>query len=366
MIKVIHLRDSPFVGGPEKQILGHCVRLDASRFEPVIASFARDNPNSFLQEAMALGLKSESLPDGKLAAPVAAKRLFEVVRDAADCVVIASGFKADLTAALARVPWIAWFHGYTAATTRVRLYEALDMIALRRACEVIAVCERAACQLRAAGLPRVTVVPNAVDVEAIADGGTRKSARVELGFRDEPVVGAVSRLSPEKGVTYFIEAAPIVLAAHPEARFVVVGDGPLGARVRRRAVALGVGDRVRFVGHRVDAVRLMRAMDIFVLPSLRENLPIALLEAMACGVSVVATDVGGVAEVLHGTGIAPVDPGSADAIAASVIRLLGDRALRADLAAAGTVRVRDYDFGRQVRLMQGIIARSVGQDVNKM
>ncbi len=224
---VLHLRDSPFVGGPEKQILGQCARLDRSRFQPIVASFVRGKPNAFLQEAMALGMRTAAFPDGKLTALSAARRLREIVGEAGDCVVITSGFKADFTAALARVPWIAWFHGHTAATARVRLYEALDMIALRRAEAVIAVCERAAEELRAAGLRNVVTIPNAVDVEYIESHGTRRAARTELGIGDEPVIGTVSRLSPEKGIEYLIDSTPAVLKRHPAARFVIIGDGLL-------------------------------------------------------------------------------------------------------------------------------------------
>lgn len=352
---VLHLRDSPFVGGPEKQILGQCSRLNRSRFEPIIASFTCAKQNAFLQAAMELDMRTAAIPDGKLAAVLAARMLREIVRDVGDCVVIASGFKADLTAALARVPWIAWFHGHTAATARVRLYEALDLIALRRADSVIAVCERAANDLRANGLRHVTAIPNAVDAAQIESCGTRQSARADLGYGDEPVIGTVSRLSPEKGIEYFIDSAPMILREHPAARFVVIGDGPLGPKLRRRAEALGLSDYVTFAGHRPDAAYLIKAMDIFVLPSLRENLPVALLEAMACGVSVAATDVGGVGEVLNGTGVHPFAPRSVQTIAQAVTALLRAPLLRASQAVALKARAADHSFGHQVRLMEDAI-----------
>lgn len=356
MMTVLHLRDSPFVGGPEKQILGQCARLDCTRFEPIIASFASGKPNTFLQEAMALGMRTAVLPDGKLAAVSAGRLLKRIVRAAGECVVIASGFKADFTAALAGVPWLAWFHGRTSATARVRLYEALDVVVLRRALGVIAVCARAALELRARGLHNVIVIPNAVDVEHIESCGTRLSARAELGIGDEPVAGTVSRLSPEKGIEYFIDAAPMVLKQCPAARFVVIGGGPLSLKLSRRAELLGLADRLTFVGHRPDAARLIKAMDVFVLPSLRENMPVALLEAMACGVSLVASDVGGVGEVLSGTGVQPIAPGSPQAIATAVSTLLADPSLRAAQAAALKARANDFSFDHQVRQFETLLS----------
>lgn len=361
MIAVIHLRDSSFVGGPEKQILGQCARLDRSRFEPIVVSFARTKPNALTQAASELDLRADSLPDGKLAVASAVGRLRAIARGAGDCVVVASGFKADMTVALAgrRIPWIAWFHGHTGASPRVRLYEALDLIAVRRAEAVIAVCERAGSDLRRTGLREVRTIPNAVDAERIAAQGTRRSARAELGIEDgELVVGTVSRLSPEKGIGYFIESAPMILRKHPSARFVVIGDGPLGAELRRHAQRLGLSDRLGFAGHRPEAALLVKAMDVFVLPSIRENLPVALLEAMACGVSVVATDVGGVREVLAGTGVQPVSPRSAQAIAEAVTALLDAPQLRAIRGQVLCARAGRYSFDRQARLMETVIEQA--------
>lgn len=365
MTTVIHLRDSPFVGGPEKQILGQCIRMDASRYKPMVASFTSGKPNAFLQEALALGMCTAELTDGKLFAVSAAGKLNEMVCNAGDCVVICSGFKADLTAVLAGVPWIGWFHGHTGVSARVKLYEALDFIALRRAGCVMAVCERAADDLRSIGLQNVLVVPNAVDVEDIADFGTQRSARADLCIGAGPVVGTVSRLSPEKGVEYFIDAMPAILKKCPDAQFLIIGDGPLKSKLRQKADSMGVLDFVTFTGHKPDAVRLAKAMDIFVLPSLKENMPVALLEAMACGVSVVATDVGGVGEVLRGTGIAPIRPSSPDSIASAVILLLNNNSLRMKISNASIARMRDFEFIRQVRCVEGAISQLEVQCVNK-
>ena len=110
-----------------------------------------------------------------------------------------------------------------------------------------------------------------------------------------------------------------------------------------------------FTGFREDATRLMKAMDVFVLPSLRENLPVALLEAMACGVSVVATDVGGVREVLQPAGVDPVAPGSSQPLARAVNALLDDPQLRARCAEALCARAGDFTFDKQVSLMESVI-----------
>ena len=369
MRSVIHLRDSPFVGGPEKQILGQCARLDRSRIEPMIVSFDARGSLALTRAARQLGIRTESLPDGKLAFPNAVRQLRRIVTASGECVVVSSGFKADLTAWLAcsreSVPWIVWFHGHTAATARVRVYEALDTIAAHRASTVIAVCEASARHLRESGLRNVVVVPNAIDASLIASDGSRETARGELGLGEEElVVGTAARLSVEKGIGHLIDAAPAVLAKHPTARFVIIGDGPLRGDLERRAQAQGVSDRCMFTGFRVDAVGLIKAFDVFVLPSLRENMPVALLEAMACGVSVVATDVGGVREVLEPAGIEPITPGSAQAITRAVGELLADPGRRAQCASAAANRAGEFSFERQVALVQDSVLRVAGAQVS--
>ncbi len=356
-MRIIHLRDSPFVGGPEKQILGQCARLDRRLYDPLVVSFA---DNALTQAARESDVPARVIPDGKAALPTAVAALGEILRERREAVVVSSGFKADFTAWLAcrseRVPWIAWFHGYTGVTPRVRMYEAIDLRVLRRARAVLAVCETAAARLRKLGLANVAAVSNAVDADDIAARGDRKSARAELAISDDDlVIGAASRLSPEKGLEYLLDAVPAVLRRHPNARFVLIGDGPMGDALRHRCAVLGMPHRVTFAGFREDAAYLLKAFDVFVLPSLKENLPVALLEAMSCGVSVVATDVGGVREVLAPVGVEPIAPRSSRAIAAAITQLLEDPDARSTDSRRLPARAREFSFERQIEALMAVV-----------
>ena len=154
-----------------------------------------------------------------------------------------------------------------------------------------------------------------------------------------PVVGTVARLAPGKGVEVFLQAARLILQECPRTRFLVAGDGPLWPELKILAGRLGLDGRLLFTGRLRQASGLMSFLDVFVLPSLQEGLPLALLEAMARGRPVVATRTGGVPEVvLEGTGIL-VPPGDAGALAAQVVRLLGDRYLAERLGRAARQRV---------------------------
>ena len=162
---------------------------------------------------------------------------------------------------------------------------------------------------------------------AAAPGGTRAAGA------HGAVVGTVARLAPQKGLDVLIDAVPLVLARRADARFVIVGDGEERAELEARATAVGVAGRVAFLGARDDVPEQLATLDVFVLPSRFEGLCLAVIEAQAAGVPVVATPVGGIREtVVPGeTGLlVPVDdPG---ALAAAILTLLDDPALAAHLA----------------------------------
>ncbi len=140
------------------------------------------------------------------------------------------------------------------------------------------------------------------------------------------IVGTVARLAPQKGVAHFIRAAAMMAKDSEEAVFLVVGDGPLRADLERLAGSLGLAERVFFAGERRDMPRIMPCLDVFVLASVTEGLPLTVLEAMAARRAVVATRVGGIPEVISdGVNGLLVDPGDVAGLAAAILALLGDR-----------------------------------------
>src|SRR5262245_46535920 len=191
---------------------------------------------------------------------------------------------------------------------------------------------------------KMVLIPNGVREDALRPAGDSRAKRRELGLpSDAPVVGAVSRLAWKKGVRHLVAATPHILEAAPNARVVIAGDGPLRAELEAEAETLGVRDHILFLGSRADTVELMAAFDVFVLPSVVEGMSNALLEAMAVGRPVVATDVGGNPEVaVHGeTGliVAPADPHQ---LAGAIQKLLDAPELAADMGAAGRRRVLEH------------------------
>jgi glycosyltransferase involved in cell wall biosynthesis len=173
---------------------------------------------------------------------------------------------------------------------------------VRRADACVAVSRAIRDELLAAGVASRAIwsIPNGVDTERFRPSGAaeRAALRAALGLpAGRPLVVYVGRLAPEKGVDLLVDAWPAV-AARARARLAVVGDGPEALRLRDRAEALGVADSIAFTGGVADTAPYLRAADAAALPSRTEGLPVALLEAMACGLPIVATAVGGTPEVL--------------------------------------------------------------------
>ncbi len=149
-----------------------------------------------------------------------------------------------------------------------------------------------------------------------------KKAALGIGRRD-PVVGSVGSLYPVKGQTYIIKAARLVLQTIPGVTFLIIGGGELEDKLKEESRRLDIEDRIRFTGFREDVHELLKTMDVFVLPSLSEGMPLSLIEAMASGLPAVASDVGGIGEVIDdgisGFVIPPADPA---AFAAKILYLL--------------------------------------------
>ena len=192
-------------------------------------------------------------------------------------------------------PWVAFHHGYTQTDLKVRAYNQVDRWSLRRAAHVVTTNEPFAAALGRRGVHpgRITVLHNGVR-PAYADPSAVALLRRSLGLTDrERVVLAVGRLSREKGQAYLVRAAA---AWQGRARLVIVGDGPDRPMLERLARCSPPG-QVIFVGMSSNVAPFYRMADVFVLPSLSEGSPNVLLEAMACGLPIAATRVGGVPEI---------------------------------------------------------------------
>ncbi len=211
-------------------------------------------------------------------------------------------------------------------------------------------------------------VPKGVDVDTFRPDGPDMRAR--LGLTGKRVALVVSRMVPIKNVMLAVEAMAIAAARHPDLVLVLVGDGPLRAAIEARAAALNLADRVVFAGavpHQ-DVPAWYRTADVFVLPSEFDNSPNVALEAMASGVAVVATDVGGlrqyVRDDVNGT---LVPAGNAPALAAAIGRYVADPTLAAQVGARNRSDVvAGFSWTQSAQRLRAVYERVIAERCGEM
>lgn len=196
------------------------------------------------------------------------------------------------------------------------------------------------------GVPasRIQVVPSGIDLEPFQAPFSRPEVRRRLGLADgELLILNVAALAPHKSQTDLLRAAASARARRSDLRFWIAGDGPLRGELEAEHRALKLGDTVRFLGFRDDTTDLLRAADLFVISSYLEGLGTSILDAMAAGLAVVATRVGGIPEIVEhqATGIL-VPPRDPEALATAILDLAGDGARRTALGARGRERARAF------------------------
>jgi len=184
--------------------------------------------------------------------------------------------------------------------------------------------------------------------------GEIHAARAELGIaRGDVAIGTVTRLHDSKGNSYLVDAARLVLNDRPNARFFIVGEGPLRESLEQQARALNLGDRLTFAGFAKDIPRVLSAFDISVFPSLWEGTPLTVFEALAMGKAIVATDADGLIDVLTPEHDAIVVPKrNARVLADGLMRVIDEPATRERLRAAAFETGKKYDIAAFVHKME--------------
>lgn len=350
-VRVTVLVSTLVVGGAEQLLLDLLRCLDRDRVA-VSLVFLRD-PGPIGREVMALGLPAEHNVLRSRFDLTAPWRLASILkRQRTDVLLILNHFNAlgygVPAARLARVPAVVnWHH----ETKRRYPFHVLAML-LRRLLHlgvdrVVAVARgHKDYVVDAEGVParKVTVIYNAVDVTGACACLSPDDARRALDLPPgTPTVAIVAALRPDKAHEIFLQAAKRVLANHPDARFLIAGDGPRREELETLASSLGIADAVRFLGFRRDIPNILAASDVVALSSYpwQETFSVAMLEAMAAGIPVVVTNVGFLDEIVRdGENGFLVPPGDAPALAAKIGLLLGDAALRTRMGETAQRAVR--------------------------
>jgi glycosyltransferase involved in cell wall biosynthesis len=370
-MKVVHLTDSPFFGGPERQILGLSVNL-GSRVETSVLCF-RDGASCvpFVRQLANAGIDARMLDRGN---PHFIGIIAEIARELrarrAD-VLICHGYKADLlgwvAARFVGVSVISVSRGWTSHTRKVRFNEALDRWILHHMDRVVCVSDGQAAKVRRAGVhaDRIRVIRNAIDASRFDPDAAGARAKLQGLFPSPPglIVIGVGRLSPEKGFDLLVDAARILALRDSTTGFLIVGEGPDRAKLEERVREAKLVGRFVFAGFRSDVDALLPGADLLAQSSHTEGLPNVILEACAAAIPVVATDVGGTREVVRdGVNGFLVQSGDAGILAARLGELLSAPAQRRTMGIQGRERVRgEFSFERQsadyVTLLTDLVGR---------
>lgn len=182
---------------------------------------------------------------------------------------------------------------------------------------------------------KTTLIPNGLDLKRFTPNNTqRQEMRAVLSLSDKFVIGCNARLEKQKGVSYLLEAFATINTLHPETRLIVINDGNEKSRLIERTRALGINDKVQFLGRRDDVPELLNAMDLFVLPTLFEGMANALMEAMAVGLPIITTNIPENKELItHTINGRLVAPRNVDQIIQEVSLLISDKKERVRLGA---------------------------------
>ena len=367
-IRILKFLSVFMIGGTERQFVNVVKNLDSSRFDVHLACFRKFG--AFLPEIEACGRPLTAFAVNSLYSYktlLAQLRFMRYLREHRIQVLHTYGLYPNLfaipAARMAGVP-------VTIASVRDmgahagEIHRKAQRIVCKMANIVLTNAEAVRGWLVAQGISerKIRVIHNGI-VPADAPLFTDPSVREEFDIpADAPLIGAVCRLNPVKGVDYLIEAAALVLKRHSKARFMIVGDGDYKRYLVARAEKLGISQSIIFAGFRTDALRLVRAFDMSVLPSLSEGLSNTLMESMSAGLAVVATRVGGASElVVDGVSGLLVEPRDAAGLADRISSLIENRDTARRLGEAARRRiVEDFSIERSVRQIEGLYCELIG------
>lgn len=370
-MNLVHLLASPFVGGPERQVLGLARHLPSS-YRNIFLSFPEHGLSAaVLNQARKDGFEAHPLIHNTPHLGKASRELIAWLRRLKADVVICNGYKPDLVGWYAArrvgVPAISVSHGWTGVTWKVKLYEALDRLVLRGMDKVVCVSQAQADRARAAKVPekKLTVIRNAIGQEAFAPPDLAYRDKIRGFFPRPPrlIVGSAGRLSPEKGFGQMVDVARTLAPEFPDLGFIHFGEGPLRGEIAQAIFVAGLEGRFILAGFHGEVGKYLPFMEVCVLPSFTEGLPVILLEAFAAGTPVVATAVGGTPEVVDdGINGFLAPSGDVRALTEGIRRLLCDETLRRQMAARGQGKVRDhFTFPALAQayheLLQGLVRR---------
>ena len=374
--RIVHVITRLELGGAQQNTLYCMAHHDRERFSPVLVAGEGgelDSEARSIRDAEVHLVPYLRHPVSPVRDPAAIFRLASLFRTVGAELVHTHSSKAGvvgrLAARMAGVPVIVhtvhgWSFNDTQPAALRKFYVALERRLARFTDRLVVVSSLNREKGIALGIgapDRYQVIHSGIDIGAYGrPEKPRAQVRAEMGYGDEEyVVGAVACLKHQKAPLDFVKAAVTAIGREPRLRFFIAGDGPLRPEVEKAIRDAGMERKIRLLGWRRDVVDLYHAMDLFLLTSLFEGLPRAVLQSMAAGTPVVATDVDGTPEVVldRQTGLL-VPPGSPEKAAEAVLEVAGDERLGAALVSAASARLGEkFEISGMVRDLDDLYGR---------
>lgn len=328
-VKVLQLISSGGYYGAENMLLNLCASQEQSGCQNSLLIFYNVHvPNvEFYERARRRGLSVRMVHCNGRADWRAVRQIEEYIQEDEVDLVHTHGYKADLYGYLAawrcHKPVVATCHNWVGGTAALGIYNHLDRMALKKFNALAAVSEKVAQRLLAFGVPaqKIKTIANGIDVKAFERAEPLPLLKAEAST----VVGVVARLDLQKGFEYLLQAARELCKTFPGLKIVIVGEGPDRSAIEEMIQQYGLQSNVILAGQQSNMPGVYAAMDIFVLPSLNEGLPMTVLEAMAASRPVIATRVGAIPSVIKDgeTGLL-VEPKDSAGLQNAIASLLDD------------------------------------------
>lgn len=373
-ITVMHMISSSFFGGPEKQILEHLKLLDTNKFDGFICSFKEGDTNELVEKAKKEKIPSEIIASKHPLDISAIIKIYKIIKSRNVNVVCMHGYKSvvlgTLVAKLAGAKTIAFSRGYTTENRKVALYEWLERKTLEFVNYIVAVSNGQKKKLESMGVknPNIGTILNAVNVEKSSskkDYSHLKEELVEKSERDKKIIVSAGRLSPEKGHLNIVKALSLLSEEERKKMLVLIcGEGQCRKELETEIEKRSLKGCVKLLGFRRDVQDIFEIMDYQVLPSYTEGLPNVVLEGFSKGKTVIASNVGGLPELVqHNENGLLVRPGDVQELADNIGRLLNNNELLIELGmkAKSTVE-NNFSFEIQNKKLEYIYERIVDDE----
>jgi len=359
---VLHIRASNFFGGPEKQILGH-IKANNTHTHIVLTFKEHGVDNELFTRCENNNIQVKAIATWKPYNPQILLKFVRIIRAIQPDIICTHGYKPSILCILAglksRIPLVMFSRGHTGENLKVRLFEKLELLSLKFADIIVPVSYGYANYLERCGVNRnrISVVQNAIDIsqfEGIEISPALK--RAEMGFHSgDFLIATAGRLSSEKAQDDLIIAFSKLHKNRHNMHLLILGDGPLRSFLENRVKTHKIAN-VHFLGFRKDINEIMSVIDLFVLPSLTEGLPNVVLEAFASKKPVVATNVGGVPELItDGISGILVEPSKPEDLSDAILKFYDDPSLCISMAEMGYKKIiSDFSFKVQSSKLDNI------------